>query len=117
MAATSLAAGEKGSVDGGPEQNVMLTLGALTIVYSLFRHYELGLVRVLPFKAHLALDVLNGVFLLLSPWLFGFANRVWAPHVVLGILELDAVMMTRTITSDDIATAHGDIGGRPVVGH
>jgi hypothetical protein len=44
---------------------------------------------------HLTLDAGSGLPLAVSPWLFGFANWVWAPHLVLGLIELSAALMTQ----------------------
>jgi hypothetical protein len=86
--------------DGGIAARVPVTLGIITIVYSLFTNYELGLFKLLPFRAHLTLDVISGIFLAISPWVFQFADRVWVPHVVVGLIELGAVFMTHTGTSE-----------------
>lgn len=85
--------------DGTAAQKLPMALGVAALVYSLVTNYELGLFKLLPFKAHLALDVVNGALLALSPWLFAFADRVWLPHVILGLVELAAVLMTRTAAS------------------
>jgi hypothetical protein len=69
-------------------------LGAGTILYSIFTDYELGAVRMIPFRGHLTIDVLNGVFLGLSPWIFGFNDRVYLPHLIVGVLEILVVFMT-----------------------
>ena len=70
-------------------------LGALTIAYSLFTDYELGLTRAIPMSTHLALDYASGIFLAASPWLLGFAEFVYLPHLVVGILEICAAAVTR----------------------
>jgi hypothetical protein len=80
---------------------VPVILGAGAIAYSLLTDYELGVLRHLPMSTHLILDMLSGTVLAASPWLFGFADEVWVPHVVLGILEIGAAMMTQTIPSDE----------------
>lgn len=80
---------------------VPVILGAGTIAYSLLTDYELGVLRRLPMSTHLILDMLSGTVLAASPWLFGFADEVWVPHVVLGILEIGAAMMTQTIPGDE----------------
>ncbi len=80
--------------EGGIEAQIPVVLGIATIVYSLLTQYELGLIKVLPFRVHLGIDVVAGLFLAASPWLFGFADRVWVPHVVVGLLELGVVFMT-----------------------
>jgi hypothetical protein len=45
---------------------------------------------------HLGIDVLGGLPLAASPWLFGFADRVWAPNLVFGLLEAGLALVTRT---------------------
>ncbi|MEW4567695.1 SPW repeat protein [Tautonia sp. JC769] len=81
----------------GAETWVPVILGAGTIVYSLMTNYELGVLGVVPMPMHLALDAVAGIFLALSPWLFGFAEFVWVPHVVVGVLEIGAAAMTQTV--------------------
>jgi hypothetical protein len=46
-------------------------------------------------RTHLALDLAGGAILALSPWLFGFSDYIWAPHLILGILEIGATLMTK----------------------
>ena len=74
---------------------VPMVLGAFTIVYSLMTNYELGIAKLISVKTHLAIDFLSGVFLAASPWLFGFADAVWEPHVVVGIIEIITSLVTR----------------------
>lgn len=73
---------------------VLVALGAGVILYSLFTNYELGLVRKIPMPIHLLLDISGGALLAVSPWLFGFADEVWLPHLVLGLLEVGAALVT-----------------------
>lgn len=72
-------------------------LGAGMILYSLLTDYEWGVSRSLSMKTHLAIDLVAGVFLAVSPWLLGFADYVYLPHLILGILEIGAALMTRTV--------------------
>ncbi len=81
---------------GGAETWVPVILGAGAIVYSLFTNYELGLVKQLSMRTHLGLDLASGVLLAASPWLFGFSDYVWTPHLVLGVLEIGASLMMKT---------------------
>jgi hypothetical protein len=69
--------------------------GIAAIIYSILTNYELGLVKIIPMKIHLMLDFLSGLLLASSPWLFGFAETVYAPHLTLGIIELLVTIMTR----------------------
>jgi hypothetical protein len=86
---------------------VPAALGAGAIVYALATDYELGVVRLLPMPAHLALDALSGVLLAASPWLFGFADRVRAPHLLAGLFEIAAAAVTRTTPSGERAGTVG----------
>jgi hypothetical protein len=45
---------------------------------------------------HLWVDGLAGFFLAASPWLLGFADRVWLPHLLLGLAEFAAAFVTKT---------------------
>jgi hypothetical protein len=65
-----------------------IALGVGTIGYGLLTDYELGLFKVIPMPMHLALDAANGALLAASPWLFGFAEEISAPHFGLGLFEI-----------------------------
>jgi hypothetical protein len=82
---------------GGAETWVPVILGVGVILYSLITDYELGVTRTLPMGTHLVFDLLGGVFLAVSPWLFGFSNTVWQPHLIFGLLEIGASLTTKTI--------------------
>lgn len=79
----------------GAATTLPIVLGAGTIVYSLMTDYELGLLKVLSMKAHLGIDLMAGILLIAAPWLFGFADEVFWPFVILGILEVGASLMTQ----------------------
>jgi|GraSoiStandDraft_46_1057282.scaffolds.fasta_scaffold400247_1 hypothetical protein len=70
----------------GVETWVPALLGLAIIVYSLFTNYELGVWKVLSIRTHLLLDLVVGIILSLSPWIFGFSHLVWTPHLLLGII-------------------------------
>lgn len=80
---------------GGAETWVPVVLGIGAILYSLFTNYEWGVVRRIPMPIHLTLDLLSGILLALSPWLFGFADYVYLPHLIFGILEIGVSLMTK----------------------
>ena len=98
--ATLLAAPRLLALDDVPASaRVLRMAGGGAAAYSTLTDYELGLVRVLPMPAHLALDAASGALLASSPWLFGFANngpRYWLPHVLIGATEMLAAATTKT---------------------
>ena len=68
----------------------------MILLMSLITDYELSLVRLLPLPAHLAIDMFGGAIFLVSPWIFGFADVIWWPHVLVGAMEIVVVLITRT---------------------
>jgi len=80
----------------GAETWVPVVLGVGAILYSLFTDYELSVRRIIPMRTHLTLAILSGVFFALSPWLLGFHEYVYLPHLILGITEVAAGLMTET---------------------
>ena len=82
-----------------------VALGAGASAYSLFTDYELGVIKLIPMPVHLGLDAANGVLLAASPWLFGFADEDWTPHLALGLFEVGAALVSQTTTSCQIDSA------------
>jgi len=91
---------------GGAETWVPVILGAGVIIYSLVTDYELGATNGISMRTHLTLDLLSGILLAASPWIFGFADYVYGPHLVLGILEIGAALMTKREPARGAATRH-----------
>jgi len=87
-----------GFADNTAAMAIPIVLGASTIIYSLFTNYEYSLIGLLPYKIHLTIDFIAGLLLLSSPWLFGFSDRIYLPHVILGAFEIVAVMLSRKAT-------------------
>ena len=85
-----------GFAEGGAETWIPVILGVGAILYSLMTDYELGAVHLIPMPVHLGLDAVSGALLAISPWLFGFDERVWIPHLVLGLAEIAAALTTQT---------------------
>ena len=93
-----------GFADGGTAQWIPVVIGLVLLASSLMTDYELGAVRVIPMPVHLGLDLLAGLLLAVSPWLFGFSGYVWLPHLILGAFEIMASLITRT-TPDTTLTS------------
>jgi hypothetical protein len=85
---------------GSPAALVPMTLGAAALAVTFFTDHELGVVRRIPMAAHLWVDGLAGALLASSPWLFGFADRVWLPHLALGLTEVAAAFVTQLHPAD-----------------
>jgi hypothetical protein len=82
--------------DNTAAQWVPMLLGAAILVMALMTDFELSLANLIPMPLHLGIDAAGGLLLLASPWLFGFADRVMWPHVIVGIMEIFFALTTRT---------------------
>ena len=58
--------------------------------------YELGITHRLPMSLHLMLDAGSGALLAASPWIFGFSDELKWFHVIVGLGEIAASLMSRT---------------------
>lgn len=76
---------------------IPIILGVGTILYSLITRYELGITSAISMSTHLWLDGIAGLFLAISPWLFNFADLVLYPHLIVGLFEIGAALMTNTV--------------------
>jgi len=85
-----------GFANGGAPQWIPVIAGVAMLGLSAMTDYELSLMRAIPMTTHLIIDAAMGLFLVASPWLFGFSELVWIPFVVLGLVELGAAAMTET---------------------
>jgi hypothetical protein len=76
---------------------IAVLAGIAMLGMSMMTAYEGGLVHMIAMRMHLMADAVLGVFLVISPWLFGFGDEganAWLPFVVIGLLELGAAAMT-----------------------
>ena len=79
----------------GAQTWLPMLLGCGVLSYSLITDDELGLTPVVPMPMHLAFDAAGGLLLAASPWIFGFADVVWIPHVAVGLFEVAMAAITR----------------------
>lgn len=97
-----------GFYQGGVESWLPIIFGIAIILYSLLTDYELGISRVISMNTHLFIDLIAGIFLASSPWLFGFANYVYLPHLIVGIMAIGFSVLTKTVPST--GRSHGTVG-------
>ena len=83
--------------------------GAIHAGYSTITDYPLGILKLVPYKAHLAIDALGAVALAATPFATGQwrkGRRQWVPHVGLCLFELAALALTDPTQKGDF---HGDV--------
>jgi hypothetical protein len=77
--------------------------GGAAAAYSALTDYELGAVKALPMRVHLALDAAGGALLAASPWVLGTRRhgvRHWLPHTLVGLGEIAVALTSRTEEAD-----------------
>jgi hypothetical protein len=97
------------NIEGTRAARQIRTAGAIHLGYSTLTDYPLGVVRLLPFRAHLALDAVGALALAATPFVTGQfmkGPRHWVPHVALCMFELASLAITDPTGRGDF---HGDV--------
>lgn len=68
--------------------------GAGLIVYSLFTSYSLGLRGLVPFRVHLAIDLVAGAAFVAAPFVLGFTGVARIYYPVMGVAVILVVLAT-----------------------
>ncbi len=96
-------------IDGTRSARQIRTVGAIHAGYSTLTDYPLGVVKAIPFKVHLALDLAGALALAATPFVTGQwkkGRKHWVPHVGLALFELTSLAMTDPTGKGDF---HGDV--------
>jgi hypothetical protein len=83
--------------------------GAIHAGYSALTKYPLGIVKLIPYPAHLAIDAAGALALAATPFVTGQFKRgrsQWLPHVALGLFELSALALSDPTGRGDF---HGNV--------
>ena len=97
------------NLEGTESASQVRIAGAIHAGYSTVTDYPVGIVKLVPFKVHLAIDALGALALGALPFVTGqFAKgrRHWVPHVALCAFELASLAMTDPTGKGDF---HGDV--------
>ncbi|WP_207421546.1 SPW repeat domain-containing protein [Desertivirga brevis] len=73
---------------------VAIASSIILLVLSFLTDYEGGGKKSVSMSGHLTMDVILGIFLAASPWIFNFDEYVYLPHLIVGILEVGAGLLT-----------------------
>lgn len=74
-----------------------IVTGIAALVLTIFTDHHLGLVRVLPYKLHLAVDFMVGLAFVVAPFVLGFAGLDAAYYWFLGATVLVVVALDNTV--------------------
>jgi hypothetical protein len=96
-------------IEGTRSARQIRAAGAIHAGYSTLTDYPLGVVKAIPYKAHLALDALGAVALAATPFVTGQfrkGRRHWLPHVALALFEFSSLAVSDPTGYGDY---HGDV--------
>jgi len=96
-------------ISGTRSARQVRTAAAIHAGYSALTKYPLGIVKLIPFQAHLAMDAAGAIALAATPFVTGQYKRgrsQWLPHVGLCLFELSSLAMTDPTGRGDF---HGDV--------
>jgi hypothetical protein len=82
---------------GGAALFLPLYIGCIEVLLSIFTNYKPGIIRVVPMSTHLVADTLLGFILMVSPFLYEFADKgVFLPHFLLGLMMMGSGIFTHS---------------------
>lgn len=84
----------------------IVVAGILVLGQTIMTDFEVGIIHKIPMQTHLMADFGLGVILALSPWMFGFADEVYTPHLVAGIFSILASLTTHRVPSESYRRTH-----------
>jgi hypothetical protein len=84
----------------------LMAAGGVILSMSIFTNYEGGLIREVPISVHLNADIITGLLLAASPWIFGFSDHIYLPHLILGLFEFAAAILTSRNAFPAAESAH-----------
>ena len=96
-------------IEGTRSARQIRTAAAIHAGYSTLTDYPLGIIKAIPFRAHLAMDAVGALALAAVPFVTGQHKKgrdQWLPHVALCIFELASLAMTDPTGKGDF---HGDV--------
>jgi hypothetical protein len=96
-------------IEGTRSATQVRVAGAGHVAYSTLTDYPLGILKLIPFKVHLALDAAGALALGATPFVTGQwkrGRRGWVPQVGLAAFELMSLVMTDPTGRGDF---HGDV--------
>ena len=96
-------------IEGTRSARQIRIAGAAHAGYSTLTDYPLGIAKLIPYRAHLALDAIGALALAATPFVTGQwkkGRRHWVPHVALSMFELGSLAMSDPTGRGDF---HGDV--------
>jgi hypothetical protein len=98
---------------GGAALFPPLIFGWFQLIMAIFSVNKAGFMKIFPNQFHMVLDVFAGFVILVSPFLYNFADQVWVPHVIIGGIMLLVGVLTFGSPLQNLSTSRlqeGNLG-------
>ncbi|HEU4497097.1 MAG TPA: hypothetical protein VFR70_08615 [Flavobacterium sp.] len=89
----------------GMEARIIFTVGLGILLANFITCHKSGLARILRVKTHLKVDFFLGLFLAISPFLYGFYAASCLPHLLLGFFIILNTLLAK-LPAKKIKTAN-----------
>ena len=86
----------------GPAYGCCLIAAVVITISAFICRFEMSIAKLVPLRAHLWLDMITGVLLALSPFIWKFDENVFKPHLVFGLSLLIVALLTDRIPHEKI---------------
>ena len=96
-------------IEGTESARQIRTAGAIHAGYGTLTDYPLGIVKLIPYKAHLAIDALGAIAVGALPFITGQYRKGpkhFVPHLALAAFELQSLLLSDPRGKGDF---HGDV--------
>ena len=71
---------------GGAILFLPLIIGWLQMIMTFFSASPMGVIKQFPVQMHCFQNILTGSFLIASPFIYGFSDVIWWPHILCGLV-------------------------------
>lgn len=82
--------------DVEPAKSISVAAGILILAMAAMTNYETSVVKLIPMQIHLYADIMLGIFLLISPWIFKFNGETYLFHVIMGLFAIMSGILTNS---------------------
>ncbi|MEO6524083.1 MAG: hypothetical protein ABIN91_20530 [Mucilaginibacter sp.] len=79
----------------GAASLIPMYMGGILLLMATFADNKLGLFKSLPNQMHMVILMFSGFFLMVSPWLFNFADVTFLPTLLFGALFMVLSIFTQ----------------------
>jgi hypothetical protein len=95
--------------NGGAAVVIPRVVGIVLLMSELITNNGLSLARLVPMPMHLMMDIVAGLFLAISPWVFSFHNQganAWLPLLIAGLAYVGLSSVTQTSPTSSRGRGH-----------